>query len=238
MLSFLHYRFVSSSNAQKLTFEGASIPLWELRAEIINNERMTAKDFDLLFFIEENPLSNESTPIYRNTTVIVKRIPSWMSKTSTEPRRQSKYVPRLPPNYICFRCGQKGHFIQHCPTNDDKNYDLLRIRKATGIPKNFLRPVKEQEGASLLVTQEGSYVQAQPQVHMFKVHGRVNVGGDRLACKYCTSLMNGPVSMECGHLYCGNCVVFEECVVCGKTVGKITERDDLKEEIEKFVEND
>lgn len=237
MSSFIHYRFVSSANAQKLTFEGASIPLWELRTEIINVERMTAKDFDLLFFIDDNQLTNESTPVYRNTTVIVKRIPIWMSKTTIEPKKHSKYVPRLPPNYICFRCGQKGHFIQHCPTNDDKNYDLLRIRKATGIPKDFLKPVKEKEGTSLLVTQEGSYVQAQPQIHMFKVHGQINVSSDRLVCKYCTSLMNEPVSTECGHTFCKNCVIFNECVVCGRKVGKIMERGDLGEEIERYVEN-
>lgn len=237
MSSFVQYRFLSSVNLQKVMFEGTSISLWELRAEIVNIERMTAKDFDLLFFIDDNQLINENTPIYRNSIVIIKRIPVWMSKTVVETKKQSKYIPKLPPNYICFRCGQKGHFIQHCPTNDDKTYDLLRIRRATGIPKDFLKPVKENESTSLLVTQEGSYVKAQPQVHMFKVHSQVTVSSDKLLCKYCISLMNEPVSIECQHSFCKNCVIFDNCIVCGKKVGKIIEREDLKKEIDRYIEH-
>lgn len=238
MSSFVQYKFYSSKNAQKISFDGSSIPLWELKAEIINMERMTAKDFDLLFFIDDTQIDNESTPIFRNALVVVKRIPLWKSKVNTEIKHsQSKYAPKLPPNYICFRCGQKGHFIQHCPTNDDKNFDLLRIRKATGIPKDFLKPVQDQEGTSVLVTRDGGCVQAQPQEHMFKFHSQVTVEIEKYVCGYCTSLMTIPVALNCGHYFCKNCVLFEDCVICGKKVSKIFEDAELKIEIEKFVEN-
>lgn len=31
-----------------------------------------------------------------------------------------------------------GHFIQHCPTNGDPNYDIKRVKPPTGIPKSML----------------------------------------------------------------------------------------------------
>ncbi|KAK3068712.1 hypothetical protein LTS18_000552, partial [Coniosporium uncinatum] len=57
----------------------------------------------------------------------------------------------LPPGYICHRCGQKGHFIRDCPTNDDPTYKGPRFKRATGIPKSRLQvldkdAIKAKEG--------------------------------------------------------------------------------------------
>jgi len=35
--------------------------------------------------------------------------------------------------YTCKRCGIKGHFINDCPKNNDRNYDPSRSK---GVPKN------------------------------------------------------------------------------------------------------
>ena len=43
-----------------------------------------------------------------------------------------------PPNYICFRCNQGGHYIGDCPTNGDPEYDRKRIRQPVGIPLSRL----------------------------------------------------------------------------------------------------
>ncbi|KAJ0393312.1 hypothetical protein P43SY_009980 [Pythium insidiosum] len=48
-----------------------------------------------------------------------------------------------PPNYVCFRCGTPGHFIQNCPTNGDPEYDQHRVKKKTGIPKSFMKAVSD-----------------------------------------------------------------------------------------------
>ncbi|GMH28911.1 hypothetical protein Nepgr_030754 [Nepenthes gracilis] len=51
-----------------------------------------------------------------------------------------------PQGYVCHRCKVPGHFIQHCPTNGDPNYDIKKVRPPTGIPKSML-----------MATPDGSY---------------------------------------------------------------------------------
>lgn len=74
-----------------------------------------------------------------------------------------------PVGYICYRCGQKGHWIQDCPTNADKAWDdRPRIKRTTGIPKSFLTTVEGPAGgdtnapAGMMVTAEGGFVIAKP----------------------------------------------------------------------------
>lgn len=94
----------------------------------------------------------------------------------------------LPPSYVCYRCGQKGspalefykqstdhtrsgHWIQDCPTNNDRDFDNRpRIKRTTGIPKSFLKAVENpttgQLGHGVMVTPEGGYVVAQPDSYV------------------------------------------------------------------------
>ncbi|KAL2903076.1 E3 ubiquitin ligase PQT3-like, partial [Bienertia sinuspersici] len=54
-------------------------------------------------------------------------------------RGQGGFECKTPPQgYVCRRCKVAGHFIQHCPTNGDPNYDIKRARPPTGIPKSTL----------------------------------------------------------------------------------------------------
>jgi protein MPE1 len=62
-----------------------------------------------------------------------------------------------PPNYVCFRCNQRGHYISDCPTADDPAYDPPRVKRATGIPKSFLKSV-EANTAGAMLGPEGNYV--------------------------------------------------------------------------------
>jgi len=73
-----------------------------------------------------------------------------------------------PPGYVCYRCGEKGHWIQACPTNDDPNYvNRPRIKRTTGIPKSMLRKIDKpvildgEDGAlpaGVMVNAEGDWV--------------------------------------------------------------------------------
>ena len=53
----------------------------------------------------------------------------------------------LPPGYMCHRCGEKGHWIQACPTNNDPNFDgRPKFRRTTGIPRSMLKVVEKPTG--------------------------------------------------------------------------------------------
>lgn len=81
-----------------------------------------------------------------------------------------------PAGYICYRCGEKGHWIQVCPTNDDPNFDNKpRVKRTTGIPRSFLKTVEKPsalngDGSSedakppsgVMVNAEGEFVIAEP----------------------------------------------------------------------------
>ncbi|MCJ1485427.1 hypothetical protein MMC06_005601 [Schaereria dolodes] len=82
-----------------------------------------------------------------------------------------------PPGYICYRCGEKGHWIQVCPTNDDPNFDgRPRVKRTTGIPRSFLKSVEKPSAltntdgtmdeskypSGVMVNAEGEWVIAEP----------------------------------------------------------------------------
>lgn len=76
---------------------------------------------------------------------------------------------REPPHgYICYRCGQKGHWIQNCPINDDPAAsDRKRFNRVTGIPRSFLKTVEapntgEGSSAGAMLTADGGFVMAMP----------------------------------------------------------------------------
>lgn len=79
-----------------------------------------------------------------------------------------------PPGYVCYRCGEKGHWIKECPTNDDPNFENKpRIKRTTGIPRSFLRAVDKptvspgdgndvKQPSGVMINAEGQFVIAEP----------------------------------------------------------------------------
>ncbi|KAG5975384.1 hypothetical protein E4U55_007728 [Claviceps digitariae] len=80
-----------------------------------------------------------------------------------------------PTGYICYRCGNKGHWIQLCPTNDDPDFDNRpRVKRTTGIPRSFLQKVDKsvvlaqadgdeaKRPSGIMVNAEGDFVIAEP----------------------------------------------------------------------------
>jgi protein MPE1 len=66
-----------------------------------------------------------------------------------------------PPGYTCYRCGQKGHWIQGCPTNNDPNWENKRVKRTTGIPRSMLKTVAkpaDDSSGTYLIDANGEYV--------------------------------------------------------------------------------
>ena len=77
----------------------------------------------------------------------------------------------LPVCSICLSSSFEGHWIQDCPTNNDREFDHRpRIKRTTGIPRSFLKavdnPTTGQLGQGVMVTPEGGYVVAQPDSYV------------------------------------------------------------------------
>ncbi|MCJ1395140.1 hypothetical protein MMC18_008021 [Xylographa bjoerkii] len=81
-----------------------------------------------------------------------------------------------PPGYLCYRCQEKGHWIQQCPTNDDPAFDNKpRIKRTTGIPRSFLKVIEKptslmndgttddtKQPSGVMVNADGDWVIAEP----------------------------------------------------------------------------
>ncbi|OSD02923.1 DWNN-domain-containing protein [Trametes coccinea BRFM310] len=170
------------------------------------------------------------------------------------PRGGKPYQPShhndrpLPASYVCYRCGQKGHWIQDCPTNNDREFDHRpRIKRTTGIPRSFLKavdnPTTGQLGQGVMVTPEGGYVVAQPdsaswqkQVARHKGLTEADVrerppSDASLACPIDGKLYRDAVKTPCcGTLYCEECVqthLLERDFLCPNCARKIPSLDKL-----------
>ncbi|KAF2304189.1 hypothetical protein GH714_028436 [Hevea brasiliensis] len=119
-----------------------------------------------------------------------------------------------PEGYICHRCKVPGHFIQHCPTNGDPNYDFKRVRPPTGIPKSMLVP--NPDGSYVLSI--GATAVLQPNDDAFKkeIFGcfpskrswSVSDLPPELLCPLCKQVMKDAVltSKCCFKSFCDKCI--------------------------------
>ncbi|KAJ5101474.1 hypothetical protein NUU61_003696 [Penicillium alfredii] len=80
-----------------------------------------------------------------------------------------------PPGYLCYRCREKGHWIQACPTNNDPKFDgKYRVKRSTGIPRSLQTKVEKPESlvpdgsnedprnTGVMVNADGDFVIAKP----------------------------------------------------------------------------
>ncbi|BGP13379.1 hypothetical protein JCM10213_009222 [Rhodosporidiobolus nylandii] len=163
-----------------------------------------------------------------------------------------------PPGYICYRCGQKGHWIQECPTNGDAAYDNRpRIKRTTGIPKSFLTevagptvPTGEEDAATsaaksgIMVTADGGFVVARPDNASWLAHRALtsNLSASDvqnlaptdpdLTCPVCSKLLREAVLTPCcSTSFCDECVsnaLLDNDMLCPECETRVKNLDKLK----------
>lgn len=173
---------------------------------------------------------------------------------------------RPPPiGYICFRCGQKGHWIQECPTNQDPEWDNKpRFKRTTGIPKSMLKtveqPTDEQRQAGVMITADGTYVVAQvdsatwekERAQGVKALSKSDVyqavpSDNSLACPLCSKLLRNAVQTPCcSTRFCEECIqthLLEHdfaCAECDRRIadlGNLKRDDETRRKVEQYVQD-
>ncbi|OAG03455.1 DWNN-domain-containing protein [Paraphaeosphaeria sporulosa] len=160
---------------------------------------------------------------------------------STHHKKKPINVPNHDPpaGYVCYRCHQKGHWIQLCPTNDDPDFKpVARPKRTTGIPRSFLKtvekPVDEEDARGVMLNAEGEYVQVmtdtktwekfQEKANAAKAHAAeaeaVNKEAQKrgFACPIDKRMFVDPVKTPCcSKTYCHECIenaLADEDLVC------------------------
>ncbi|XP_042503452.1 E3 ubiquitin ligase PARAQUAT TOLERANCE 3-like isoform X2 [Macadamia integrifolia] len=133
-----------------------------------------------------------------------------------------------PQGYVCHRCNISGHFIQHCPTNDDPNYDFKRV-KSTVCPVAVLNEAAfEKEFEGLPSTK--SVTNFPPELH----------------CPMCKEVMKDAMLTRkcCFMSFCDRCIrnhiISNSMCFCGATnvlVDDLVPNVTLRETIISILEN-
>ncbi|WOK91578.1 hypothetical protein Cni_G00269 [Canna indica] len=154
-----------------------------------------------------------------------------------------------PAGYVCHRCKVPGHFIQHCPTNGDPNYDIKRVKPPTGIPKSML-----------MATPDGSYALPSGAVAVLKPNEAAfekemeglpttRPVGDlppELHCPLCKQVMKDAVltSKCCFRSFCDKCIrdyiIKNKMCVCAATnilADDLLPNKTLRETISRILES-
>lgn len=130
--------------------------------------------------------------------------------------KKGGYQPNVPdhpppPGYVCYRCGQKGHWIQACPTNNDPNWEGKRVRRTTGIPRSMLKtvskPPEDADSGNYMINDEGEYVVAvadnaswqnfQNKAQAYKEAQSGKPSDPELECPLTHKLFEKPVKTPC-----------------------------------------
>ncbi|KAL5712602.1 RING-type E3 ubiquitin transferase [Ranunculus cassubicifolius] len=154
-----------------------------------------------------------------------------------------------PPGYICHRCKVPGHFIQHCPTNGDPNYDVKRTKPPTGIPKSMLVPTTDGSYA----LPNGSVAVMRPNEAAFEkeIEGLPSTRSitdipPELRCPLCKEVMQDAVltSKCCFKSFCDKCIrnhiISKSACVCGATnvlADDLLPNRTVRETINRFLES-
>lgn len=137
--------------------------------------------------------------------------------------------PKPGPNYVCHRCGVKGHYIKFCPTNGDQNFDPLnkKIKRSSGIPTSLLQPVSfvsEQDKDKIVELPSGQLAKRVEDVKDFQATVSAFRCPKELCCNLCFNAPRLAVLTRCCNLsFCFDCISRalqppeNRCPKCGRS---------------------
>eukprot|EP01080_Neovahlkampfia_damariscottae_P009081 gene9081-1176_t len=199
----IDFEFIFQNFQTKEEFNDKNIP---------KNSSVLVKRVPLSFpnlkIIQEIPQNSDVIHVSNLNTVVTKgslkiseddRISNLIQTSSILPKlhleksiyQNGSSIP--PPDYICHRCGCRGHYINRCPTNFDKKFDKKVEKKFTGIPKSQQSKFtnKEKENTKKQV-QSSSSKEDIPE---------------KFKCKLCQKVMKSSVKVDCcSSNFCDECV--------------------------------
>ncbi|XP_061837595.1 uncharacterized protein [Nerophis lumbriciformis] len=147
-----------------------------------------------------------------------------MNQSSYDPTLYHKaFGAPLPANYTCYRCGNTGHHIRHCPTSGDKNFEAPpKMKKSTGIPRSFMFEVDDPTTKGAMLTNCGRYAipaidaeayavgkkEKHPFIHQEpEPEEEKQAVPEELKCLICGDLLVDAVVIPCcGNSYCDDCI--------------------------------
>ncbi|KAL7717288.1 CCHC-type domain-containing protein [Entamoeba marina] len=268
-MTTFYYKLPHFTDYKPVYLKQSSVTIIDVKKSIIHeNRELTPPQLRLYEKIgdEMKPITNENIEIRNNTYIIVR-----IDKVNTKEERKiqhdenvledvfvgttqkinsmglfnsktRKQQPKtLPPDYVCRRCGKKGHYIKDCPENNNPLYDNKEV---AGLPQEFLCPADENDPNALL-TKDGKKVKTNITGMKFKPTVTSTSMSEEhdipkaLKCPICSGLMRGASILWCCNVsLCQDCVKEstnnERCLSCGKVldIGKGINAD---ERIRKLV---
>ncbi|RJE19476.1 Retinoblastoma-binding protein [Aspergillus sclerotialis] len=132
----------------------------------LNNAQTEEEKINALFNLQANQWKEQQQEMANATPVS-------LGRGRGKPVNVPDHPP--PPGYLCYRCREKGHWIQACPTNNDPKFDgKYRVKRSTGIPRSLQTKVEKPDSLSLdgpnedlrntgvMVNADGDFVIAKP----------------------------------------------------------------------------
>ncbi|KAH9611027.1 hypothetical protein KSS87_015317 [Heliosperma pusillum] len=118
-----------------------------------------------------------------------------------------------PQGYICHRCNIPGHYIQHCPTNGDPNFDIRKVKSPTGIPKSLRVSTPDSSSALANGTPTVNRADFEKEIGtLSSTRSIVNIPPE-LHCPLCNQVMKDAVftSKCCYRSFCDKCI--RDCII-------------------------
>ncbi|KAE8365253.1 DWNN domain-containing protein [Aspergillus caelatus] len=132
----------------------------------LNNAQTEEEKINALFNLQANQWKEQQQEMANATPVP-------FGRGRGKPTNVPDHPP--PPGYLCYRCREKGHWIQACPTNNDPKFDgKYRVKRSTGIPRSLQTKVEKPESLTIdgtnedlkntgvMVNADGDFVIAKP----------------------------------------------------------------------------